>query len=412
MTQRKRLLFLSAHFPLPVTSGTQARVLGLLQRLARRFELTFLSLAAIPPSPAELEALRSYGVRVLPVWADNKRSAAHRAGFKSLFWFRRLARAESSDRFYAMMPSMARAIRQELQQPYDVLFLSYWFWSSWVYASPAYKVVDANDVQSERTARELEGSRHPLERLLRQHLLARYAHSEAAALSRADLVIATTERDRETFMRLTGSTMKHLVVPTGVDTEHFTPRRGAADVRQVVFYGALGSPLNVDAVQHLVTNILPRLRRRLPGVRLTLVGSSPGPALQCLAAADPTIVLTGTVDDVRGPLSRAGVVVLPLRYAQGIRGRVFELLSMGLPVVATPVAVAGMGLESGNGILLAEDPEAFTAAVVEVLENAELRRELGERGRALAVSRYSLAATYDPLVALLEARVEARHSRP
>jgi glycosyltransferase involved in cell wall biosynthesis len=125
-----------------------------------------------------------------------------------------------------------------------------------------------------------------------------------------------------------------------------------------------------------------------------------------MARRDAGIRVTGYVEDVRVPLSRASVVVCPLRFGYGIRGRIFELLSMNVPVVATPIAVAGMELEAGDGLLLAEGADAFAAAVADLLRDPERRAALGQRGREIAVQRMSIAATYDKLVENLVRRVE------
>ena len=137
---------------------------------------------------------------------------------------------------------------------------------------------------------------------------------------------------------------------------------------------------------------------------MTIVGAFPPPEIIDMARRDRNITVTGYVEDVRQPLARAGVVVCPLRFGYGIRGRIFELLSMSIPVVATSVAVDGMELRSGDGLLLADEPAAFAAAVASLLEDATLRSDLAARGRDIAVERMSLAATYDRLAALLDQR--------
>jgi glycosyltransferase involved in cell wall biosynthesis len=229
---------------------------------------------------------------------------------------------------------------------------------------------------------------------------------EAEALRRADVVVATTSRDRDVFERMAPGPEK-IVLPTGLDTDYFVPQDTAPEARNVVFYGALSNPMNRDAVQYLVRDLLPRIRERVPGTRLTIVGAFPPPEVLDLARRDPLITVTGYVEDVRQPLARAGVVVCPLRFGYGIRGRIFELLSMSIPVVATSVAVEGMELRSGEGLLLADDPAGFAAAVSSLLLDPTLRSDLAARGRGIAVERMSIAATYDRLAVLLDQRTSA-----
>jgi glycosyltransferase involved in cell wall biosynthesis len=404
VAQRKQLFLLCQMFPLPVQSGTQLRTYNLLLRFARRFDVTLLTLAAEPGWEAHVPELRRHCKRVITVVPDNKRSRLHRAWFKGVYWMRRLLFAESSDRFYNTVPAVNRAIQETLaSQPFDIVFAEYWFWDPALFEAAGLKVIDANDVQSMRVEKLLDRSRNPLERLQRRRLVRRYREMEAEALRRADVVVATTSRDRDVFERMAPGPEK-IVLPTGLDTDYFVPQDTAPEARNVVFYGALSNPMNRDAVQYLVRDLLPRIRERVPGTRLTIVGAFPPPEVLDLARRDPLITVTGYVEDVRQPLARAGVVVCPLRFGYGIRGRIFELLSMSIPVVATSVAVEGMELRSGDGLLLADDPAGFAAAVSSLLLDPTLRSDLAARGRDIAVERMSIAATYDHLAVLLDQR--------
>ena len=96
--------------------------------------------------------------------------------------------------------------------------------------------------------------------------------------------------------------------------------------------------------------------------------------------------------------------MLPLRIGWGIRGRVFELMSLGVPVVATPIAVEGMGLRAGEGIVIAESPDEIAIAVDRILADPAGCAELGRRGREYAVAHVSLAATYGRLSGFLAGR--------
>ena len=394
-------------FPLPVQSGTQFRTLQLLQRLSRRFDVTFLTLAADPDNLAQMGEFEGHCTKAIAIVPDNKRSAWQRAAYKALYWARRLALADSLDRFYNTMPSVNCAIRTELAcGQYDILFCEYWFWDRRIFDFQGLKVIDANDVQAMRVESLLDRTTQPLDRLFKRRLVARYRRMEIEGLSLADLVVATTRRDRDAFAAMLPPRVETIVIPTGLDTEYFVPQEGIRpEPDHVVFYGALSNPMNRDAARFLVEEILPRLRARVPGVRLTLVGAFPQPEHYEMAKRDPGIRLTGYVEDVRAPLSRAAVVVCPLRFGYGIRGRIFELLSMNVPVVATPIAVAGMDLAAGDGLMLAEGADAFATAVADLLCDPARRAALAERGREVAVQRMSIEATYDKLVEHLAQRV-------
>ncbi len=403
------MLFLSGLFPLPVASGGQHRTMQLLSAFRERFDVTLVTHAAHAGFEPHLAALEELCSRVVAVVPANRRGPLQRFAYKVLYWARRLTLAESSDHFYNTVGNVRRAIDAELRRtPFDVVFCMYWFWHDAVFAPRAFTVIDTNDVQSERQEHLLAQTTNVVERILKPRLLRAYRKREIATLRRAQLLIAVTERDRAELQSMVGESPRVVVTPTGLDTAYFAPQPVVPDLREIVFFGALGNPMNIDAVDHLVDDILPRVARQLPDVQLTIVGSSPTAAMRQRARDDARIRVTGFVEDVRPVLSRAGVVVCPLRFAYGIRGRLLEVLSLGVPVVATPVAVQGMGLPDDAGLVRAEGADALAEAIVRVLRDAGERERLAQRGRAFVERHASLEATYGRLARDLEREVASR----
>jgi O-antigen biosynthesis protein len=106
-----------------------------------------------------------------------------------------------------------------------------------------------------------------------------------------------------------------------------------------------------------------------------------------------------------GPLLDAHrISVAPLRFGAGIKGKVCEALAAGLPVVTTSVGAEGMGLASGDEVLLeADTPETYAAAVVRLLRDDALWARLAEGGRAYAEERLSSRAAAERLARLVDA---------
>jgi len=100
------------------------------------------------------------------------------------------------------------------------------------------------------------------------------------------------------------------------------------------------------------------------------------------------IEVVGAVDDVRPHLAAARVVVAPVRFGTGMRGKVLEALAMGRPVVTTHVGAEGLGATSGVDLLVADDAGGFAAAVQRVLTDTTLAERLGAGGRRLAETRF------------------------
>ncbi|WP_256083287.1 glycosyltransferase, partial [Staphylococcus aureus] len=124
---------------------------------------------------------------------------------------------------------------------------------------------------------------------------------------------------------------------------------------------------------------MPRIRERVPQVTLTVIGRNPFPSLLELSERDPSVVVTGRVDDVRPYIERAAAYVVPIRIGGGTRLKIYEAMAMEKPVVSTTVGAEGLPVRDRVELLLADDPQSFADAVVRVLEDRALARELGTR---------------------------------
>jgi glycosyltransferase involved in cell wall biosynthesis len=98
----------------------------------------------------------------------------------------------------------------------------------------------------------------------------------------------------------------------------------------------------------------------------------------------------GFVDDLAGVYASARCAIVPLLQGGGTPLKLIEALAYGLPVLATPRAVAGLQIHNGKDCLVAEGGEAFAEALIDLLRNGA--PELAHNGRELAEKRYSIEA--------------------
>ncbi len=99
--------------------------------------------------------------------------------------------------------------------------------------------------------------------------------------------------------------------------------------------------------------------------------------------------VTGFVPELGPLLDQVRLSVAPIRFGAGFKGKIATSLSHGLPCVATSMAVEGMGLAEGDGVLVADSPQAMADAIVRLHEDAGLWRELSLRGLAAVRTTYS-----------------------
>ncbi len=178
------------------------------------------------------------------------------------------------------------------------------------------------------------------------------------------------------------------------------PGKPWAERRDLLFVGGYRHPPNVDAALWMARDIFPHVRAQLPDAVLHLVGADPPPELQALAAL-PGITLHGFVPDLTDLLEGARVGVAPLRYGAGVKGKVNHSLAHGQPMVATLCAVEGMHLVDGVDVLVADEAQAFAAAVVRLYRDQALWETLAAGGLENTRRHFSPAAVRATLQALL-----------
>ena len=149
--------------------------------------------------------------------------------------------------------------------------------------------------------------------------------------------------------------------------------------------GALSYTPNVDAARHLVGDILPRIRKRIPDARVRLVGRFDQRAE---ALRGDGVSLTGYVEDMGSELARADAVVVPMRFGGGTRIKILEAFAHRIPVVSTTLGCEGLEVVAGRHLLVDDDPDAFAADCVRLLTEPPLREELENAASDLFRDRY------------------------
>lgn len=252
------------------------------------------------------------------------------------------------------------------------------------YASPASLQGNPLGFFSEQVPRVL---RWPAQRVagLLLHGEARRADARERAITRGAAVVAMTSRaEADELSRRTGRAVS--VLPMAVDARAAGDPAGA-DPCSFVFLGVLDYAPNMAALQWWQHAVRPALDAAGGNdIRLTVVGHRTGDALP----ADPRIGYTGYVEDLGAELRRHRAMVVPVRDGAGVKTKVLDGWSVGLPSVTTPNGAAG--LTGDDGVLVGDDPGLFARHVLSLRDDADLARRTGAAGRAVLVREWSADA--------------------
>lgn len=176
--------------------------------------------------------------------------------------------------------------------------------------------------------------------------------------------------------------------------EDFAKREG------LLFVGGFAHPPNADAVLWFARDIYPLIRQKMEEAGAAVpdfyvVGSKVTDEIRALEQPGNGIIIKGFVseEELERLYAECRIVVVPLRYGAGVKGKVVEAIYNGAPIVTT--SIGAEGIPQVEDVLVVEDePEQFAQAVAELYQNEEACRELCERTQRYIREHFSMDAAW------------------
>jgi glycosyltransferase involved in cell wall biosynthesis len=244
-------------------------------------------------------------------------------------------------------------------------------------------VLDQHNAVFNIPRRLAERATNPCLRALLNMESRRLARYERDLCRKFDRVVWVTNEDRKALFDdpadsadINGS---HTVIPIALDPSSRTclPKRDNA--HRITFLGGLHWPPNIDGIRWFQREVWPLIKDRISRAVLTIIGKNPGwkPGIP----PDPSIEFTGYVSDPMPYLAETAVFIVPLLAGGGMRVKILDAWSWALPVVSTRIGAEGIHARHGGNLMLADDPDSFASAVVEIMKDPELACRLSQGGR-------------------------------
>lgn len=388
-----RILFLAHRFPYPPTFGSKLRAFHMIRHLARANEVTVLS-----PARSGLETAHAQGISALCRSFEVFRVGAVAQAAKVVAT---IPTSISASEAYFHSYAMQRRIRQLLaRQRFDMIVVhcsSVGHYVEQVQDMP--KLIDYCDVDSQKWRDYARFKPWPLSAGYWWEAV-RMERVEQRLAGRFNAVTVATRGEAELLASL-GVNGSIDWVPNGVDIDYFRPSADDYDPHLVSFVGRMDYFPNEQCMVDFCADVLPKLRARCPQLHLQIVGAYPTRRVRRLARL-PGVTVTGAVVDVRPYVTRSALTVAPLTIARGTQNKILESMAMGVPVVASTVAAAGVDAVSDEHLLVADDAQGFCDAILRIVQDPGERRRLAEAGRARAESHYVWEAAmqrFDAVVA-------------
>ncbi len=376
-------MFLAHRIPYPPDKGDKIRSWRLLKHLTQTYAVHLACFVDEPDDFAHAEFLRSICASATLIVLNPVRAKA-----KSLSGY---LNREPLSMVYYRSKKMQRAVDGLRARPLvaEVVFSSTMAQYIEKPLPGRKRIIDFCDADSEKWRQYAQDAARPLRAVFAREgrLLAR---AETDIANWADASFAITPAEAGLFNRRGGLKNQVAWWSNGVDTDYFDPAISFDELpapADVVFVGAMDYRANVEAATYFAEAVWPLVLKSAPDARFAIVGANPVRQI-CALDGKNRISVTGRVDDVRPWLGEAKIVVAPLRVARGIQNKVLEAMAMARPVVATTAAATGLGVTSGEDILIADKADTMAQKILSLLGDSDKRHRLGVAARRMVRERY------------------------
>ncbi|MDY6952010.1 MAG: glycosyltransferase [Thermodesulfobacteriota bacterium] len=259
-------------------------------------------------------------------------------------------------------------------------------------------VIDSVDVHylREKLKYDISGHKEDLKRCSETR------KRELTIYGKAETVITVSEEDANVLKKdLPG--LETEVIP---NVHRLQISGNEAQKNSLVFVGGFRHDPNIDAVLFFCRDVLPLIRREVPDVTFTVVGSHPPEEIRALG--NDFVRVTGYVPSTAPYLHGSCVSVAPLRFGSGMKGKVGEAMAHGVPVVTTSVGAQGMSLVNRRNVIIADSPEDLSKGVVELLQDDALYHRLKTNSIEYVRQNLSPDALKDDILAAFERMANKR----
>lgn len=394
-----KILMVSQEFPYPPHhSGAKLKLYNLLKYLSKKNEIFLISFIESKEELKYISKIKEYCSFIATVLRKPCKSLFHR--IFSLFL--KKYPHESSDYFSKELKTKILDVIKTFDinvVHFDLIYMAQ-------YVNCIYdlsKVIAPNDINwlLWRDAFRLETNLiMKIKNLIHYFKVKRF---EIDFYKKFDRCIVVTQKDEKEIRKYLPP-LKISVIPIGVDFHYFQPDNQLSDSHRLIFTGVMSYKPNVDAMLYFCKEILPLVKDKIQDIKLYIIGRDP--TREIIQLAKDEVVVTGYVEDIRPYIKEASVYVCPLRMGSGIKNKILEAMSIGIPIVATSLSVEGIEVVPGEHIIIANKPEEFAKNIIVLINDKKLRLSLRENARRLIEEKYNWEKVADEYGKIYEDIIE------
>lgn len=393
-----RILFLSQLVPYPADAGPKVRSLHVLQYLiSAGHEVTLVAFRRPQDTPEAMAYLED-------LCADVHTVMMHRSRVKDAFFFAKsLLNQEPFLIARDLVPEMEKLIKRLVtQSKFDAIHADQLWMAPYALKVKEYAVQPPKLVLDQHNAVYLVPERmagntsNPFKKWVLSLEGKKMAKYEIDTCLDFDDVVWVTNEDRQALKAVANGTADQITGPTIPICVDPTVKQAIdrhKDGKRVTFLGGLHWPPNAEGMIWFYEEVWPNILAKVPHAKLTVIGKNPPPELM-ENAEKRNLEVTGYVDDPVPFLEETAVFIVPLHSGGGMRVKIIDGWSWGLPIVSTTVGAEGIGYSDQKDIFIADTAEEFSRTIIDLLNDPERAAELAHEGRTTVETRFDWHKTY------------------
>jgi glycosyltransferase involved in cell wall biosynthesis len=378
-----KILMLTPYLPYPLLSGGQIRTYNLLKKLANKHEVTLFALIKDDSEKQYIAELEKYCTKVKVF----KRS-------QKPFTFTNIFRTAISSFPFLVIRNHVKetinAVEEELaKEDYDLIH------AETFYMMPHIPQTNIPTILVEQTIEYLgyesfaDKIHLPILKQLLNMDIKKIIRWEKHYWNSCDKLIVMSEDDKNFIADQIGQKEKIEVVSNGVDTNWFKEKdKNLPADPTLLSVGTFNWLPNVEAVEFLVHKVWPMVKKAMPNAKLWIVGNSPTKEVFAYQQKDASITVTGGIPDIRDAFNGAHILMAPVFSGKGTRYKILEAMASHTPIIATDIAVEGLGVENKKHVLTSNSGEGMAQLAIELLKDQQLQKKLATNGFKFVEDNY------------------------
>lgn len=332
---RFRLLIIGLHWPEPHSSAAGSRMMQLMACFqAQQWDIIFASPSQNSPFAEDLKQQNIQTASIQP-------------------------NTETADLFFKQIaPDIVLFDRFMMEEQFG--------WRLSETCPEAVKILDTEDLHFLRRARQAAVKKG--KPAAEANLYSETAKREIASILRCDLTLLISKVERQLLIdkfHIDERLLWYLPFMTAFKPADEITQIPTFEQRQnFVFVGNFRHPPNADAVGYLKKEVWPLVRKQLPKAQLLIYGAYPLQKITQLANKKEGFDVRGRATDLPKVMRQARVLLAPLRYGAGLKGKFFDAMQFGVPAVTTPIGAEGIAERKSFNGLIADSAEAIAQAAI------------------------------------------------